>query len=256
MDKPTKELLDAYYYGSYWAFRHYEKIIGKAFRCLPWKPERAVEVGCGGGMATLFLSQQVHELICIDTDEACIKTAEDMIKRAGIRNVVFRRTDLERISLEEEVDLLFFKDVLHHMHSPVDYLRSCLPFSKGLLIVEANRYNPLLYWICKNVKEERQFLEMNSLRNIVRMVEKAGWRHEKSRYVECAAYPMGYCFYHDVFKSKRIVKPAMEALGRLYEQRFVSTLIDKSEDVLEKLFLPFCSEFIITATRAASRGNR
>lgn len=255
MDKAVKDFLDTYYYGSYWAFRHYEKIIRKAFHDLPRRPEVAVEVGCGDGMATYFLSREVHHLICIDTNEACIEKAKDMIKETGIRNVIFMKTDLDRISLDKEADLIFFKDVLHHMNSPVDYLRSCLPFSKSLLIVEANRYNPLLYWICKNVEEERQFLKINSLRHILGMVEKAGWRYQTSRYVECAAYPIGYCFYHDVFKSKRIVKPAIQSLERLYQCSFVSSLIDKGEDFLEKIALPFCSEFIITATRTASSND-
>jgi len=46
---------------------------------------------------------------------------------------------------------------------------------------------------------------------------------------------------------RRETGEVIETLGRIYQQPFVSTLIDKSEDILEKLFLPFCSEFIITA---------
>jgi len=249
MDKLPKNFLDSYFWGSYWAFRHYDKIIRRAFNHLPQKPRVAVEVGCGVGMATYFLSKQVHHLICIDTDEECIQRVKGMIKETGMKNVTFMKTDLDRISLNEEVDLIVFKDVLHHMNSPVDYLKSCLPSSNYLLIIEANRYNPFLYWICKNLEEERQFLKMNSMGNILRIVKKAGWRCENSFYIESAAYPIGFCIYSDVFHEKKIIKTIIKYLGKLYYFRIISSSIDKIENLAEKMFKPFCSEFIIIAKK-------
>jgi len=227
MNKLPKDFLDTYYYGSYWAFKHYDKIIRRAFTHLPQKPKVAVEVGCGDGMATYFLSNYVHHLICIDTNEKCIQKVEDMIKEMDIKNVTFKKTDSGRISLDHEVDLIFFKDVLHHLQSPIDYLKNCLPFSNYLLIIEANRYNPFLYWICKNLEEERQFLKINSLRNILWIVERGGWRCEKSFYIESAAYPIGFCFYHDVLHGRIIIKNIVRYLGELYYFYPVSSLIDK-----------------------------
>jgi ubiquinone/menaquinone biosynthesis C-methylase UbiE len=171
MDKLPRDFLHKYYYGSLWAYKHYEKIIRRAFNCLYQRPKVAVEVGCGDGMATYFLSKYVDHLICMDTDEICIKKVEGMIEETGINNVTLKKVDSDKLPLNYEVDLIFFKDVIHHMQSPVDYLKSCLPFSNCLLMIEANRYNPLLYWMCNSLEEEKLFLKMNSLRNFHQMIE-------------------------------------------------------------------------------------
>jgi len=249
MGKLPKDFLDQYFFGSYWAFRHYDKIIRRAFHHLPQKPKVAVEVGCGIGMATYFLSKQVDRLICIDTDEECIQRTKRMIKATGIQNVILVKTDLDRVPLNKEVDLIFFKDVLHHMNSPVEYLRSCLPFSNHLLLIEANRYNSLLYWICKHLEAEEQFFKMNSMGNILRIVKNAGWHCEKSFYIESAAYPLGPCIYSTVFHEKKLIETIIKYLEKLYDFRIVSSSIDHIENLAEKMFKPFCSEFIIIAKR-------
>ena len=249
MDNPPKNFLDRYYYGSFWAFKHYDKIIRRAFNCLYQKPKVAVEVGCGDGMATYFLSKYVDHLICIDTNEDCIRIVKRMLEETGIKNVEFKMADSEKLSLDNEVDLIFFKDVLHHMQSPIDYLKSCLPFSNHLLMIEANRYNPLLYWICNSLEEEKLFLRMNSLGMLLHLVEKGGWRCERSFYIESAAYPIGFCIYNDVFHEKKIIKTIMSYMGKLYDFGIVSSSIDKIESLAEKIFKPFCSEFIIIARK-------
>jgi SAM-dependent methyltransferase len=249
VDKFSKDFLDTYYYGSYWAFKHYGKIIRRAFTYLPKKPKVAVEVGCGDGMATYFLSKYVGHLICIDTNEKCIQKVQGMVEETGIKNVTFKKVDSEKISLDNEVDLIIFKDVLHHMQSPIDYLKSCLPFSNHLLMIEANRYNPLLYWICNSLEEEKLFLRMNSLGMLLHLVEKGGWRCERSFYIESAAYPIGFCIYNDVFHKKKIIKAIMSYMGKLYDFGIVSSSIDKIESLAEKIFKPFCSEIIIIARK-------
>ena len=252
MEKLSKSFLDDYYFGSYWAFRHYGKIIGRAFSVLSPKPKVAVEVGCGVGMATYVLSKQVHHLICIDTNEDYIQKVKEMVKETGIKNVSFMKTELDKISLDRKVDLLFFKDVLHHMPSSADYLKSCLSFSNYLLVIEANRYNPLLYWVCKNLEEERQFLKMNSLHNILRIVERGGWQCEKSFYVESAAYPIGYCCHNYVLHRKKMSEIILRYVDKLYRYNSVSSMVDRAESLVEKMLTPFCSEFIIIAKNKAA----
>jgi SAM-dependent methyltransferase len=249
MDRLLKDFVDTYYYGSFWAFKHYDKIIRRAFNCLYQKPKVAVEVGCGDGMATYFLSKYVDQLICIDTNENFIQKAKGMVEETGIKNVTFKKMDSDKLSLDNEVDLIIFKDVLHHMQSPIDYLKSCLPFSNCLLMIEANRYNPLLYWMCNSLEEERLFLKMNSLRRFHHIIEKGGWRCEKSFYIESAAYPIGFCIYHDVYHGKKMIKTIMKYLAILYDFRAVSSSIDKIENLVEKVCKPFCSEFIIIARK-------
>ena len=244
-----ERFLENYYYGSYWAFVHYEKIMKEAFLQLTPKPNVVIEVGCGDGMATYFLSRYVRHLISIDTDERCIEIVNRMIQDMGLNNVILKKTDLNHLSLDKEVDLIFFKDVLHHMDSPIDYLRSCLPFSKTIMIVEANRYNPFLYFLCKRMDEEKQFLKRNFLRNILSMVEKAGWRCVKRSYLESAAYPIGWCYDHHVFHGKRFFKRMMQYLDRVYRYALMSSMIDRVEFLMGKMFKPFCSEFIIIAER-------
>ena len=247
-----EEFLKTYYQGSYWAFVHYEKIIKEALLELPRKPDVAIEVGCGRGMATYFLSKNVRHLISIDTDDQCIEIVRRMIHGMDLKNVTLKKTNLEGLSLDKEVDLIFFKDVIHHMDSPAEYLRSCLPFSKTILIVEANRYNPLLYFLCKRMDEERLFLERNSLRNILSIVEKAGWQVVKSSYIESAAYPVGGCYGQFVFHGNRTFQRMIRSLDRVYRRPRVSSVIDRVECLMGKVFRPFCSEFIILAKKAGS----
>ena len=245
----SETFLQTYYYGSFWSFVHYEKIMKEAFLPFPKKPEVAVEVGCGDGMATYFLSKYVRQLISIDTDERCIEIVTRMIHEMDLKNVISKKTDLNRLSLDKEVDLIFFKDVLHHMDSPIDDLRRCLPFSKTIVIVEANRYNPVLYFLCRRMEEEKLFLKRNSLRNILSIVEKAGWRCVKSSYLESAAYPIGWCYDEHVFRGNRVSRKVIQCLDRFYRRAFMSSMIDRVEFLMGKVFRPFCSEFIIVAQR-------
>ena len=247
MDNPSKDFLDRYYYGSFLAFKHYDKIIRRAFACLQEKPNVAVEVGCGDGMATYFLSKYVDHLICIDTNEVCIRKVKEMTEESGIKNITFKKANSDKLSLDNEVDLIIFKDVLHHLQSPIDYLKSCLPFSNYLLMIEANRYNPLLYWICRKLEEEKIFLKMNSLSNLLRLVEKGGWQCKKNFYIESAAYPIGFCIYHDMFHEKKIIKTIMKYFEKLYDSSIVASSMDKIENWAGKIFKPFCSEFVIIA---------
>jgi SAM-dependent methyltransferase len=249
MDALPKDFLDSCFWGSYWAFRHYDKIIRRAFHHLPQKPKVAVEVGCGVGLATYFLSKRVDRLICIDTDDECIRRTDVMIKETGIKNVTLMKANSDRMPLNEKVDLIFLKDVLHHMNSPMEYLTSCLPFSNHLLLIESNRYNPVLYWICKHLEAEEQFLKMNSMGNILGIVKNAGWHCEKSFYIESAAYPLGPCIYNTVFHDKKIIKTIIQYLEKLYNFRMVSSSIDKIENLAEVIFKPFCTEFIIIARK-------
>lgn len=110
---------------------------GYAFR----GDESALDCGCRNGGVTRLLRKRVRTVVGVD-----IEPSAEWSDEPGL---TFRVANAEQLPFEEDsFDLVHSKDSLHHMTSPeravVEYRRVLKP-GGTVLIIEANRYNPLFY---------------------------------------------------------------------------------------------------------------
>jgi ubiquinone/menaquinone biosynthesis C-methylase UbiE len=103
--------------------------------------ERLLDVGCGDGGVSRLLRQRVGEVVAIDVEQSGLFEDED--------GLTFSVANAEELPfLADEFDLIHSKDSLHHMDDPdraIQEYRRVLKPGGTVLIVEANRYNPIFY---------------------------------------------------------------------------------------------------------------
>jgi ArsR family transcriptional regulator len=82
-------------------------------------PMVIADLGAGEGAFTLLLAQRAKKVIAVDTSAKMIEVGRDQALRHGVDNVEFRLGDMEEIPIaDEEVDLVFFSQSLHHALHP------------------------------------------------------------------------------------------------------------------------------------------
>jgi len=111
--------------------------LGHTFR----GDESLLDVGCGDGGVARLLRQRVREVVAVD-----VERFEGWEDADGLS---FRVADGERLPFgDASFDAVHSKDSLHHMETPeravAEYRRVVRP-GGSILIIEANRYNPLFY---------------------------------------------------------------------------------------------------------------
>ncbi|HEY7291590.1 MAG TPA: class I SAM-dependent methyltransferase [Vicinamibacterales bacterium] len=85
---------------------------------------RIVDVGCGTGQMTLYLSRADRIVIGADLTRASLRLAADAAQRFGVRQVQFVETDLEQPALRTGAfDVVYTSGVLHHTPNPLAAFR-------------------------------------------------------------------------------------------------------------------------------------
>jgi ubiquinone/menaquinone biosynthesis C-methylase UbiE len=103
--------------------------------------ESLLDVGCGDGGVARLLRERVHDVVAID-----VEPSGAWQDGPGL---TFNVADGESLPFESaSFDVVHSKDSLHHMNSPelavAEYHRVLKP-GGTVLIVEANRYNPIFF---------------------------------------------------------------------------------------------------------------
>jgi ubiquinone/menaquinone biosynthesis C-methylase UbiE len=111
--------------------------LGHTFR----GDESLLDVGCGNGGVARLLRERVRDVVAVDVEQF------DSWKNGD--GLSFEVADAERLPFaDESFDVIHSKDSLHHMETPeravAEYRRVVRP-GGSILIIEANRYNPLFY---------------------------------------------------------------------------------------------------------------
>jgi ubiquinone/menaquinone biosynthesis C-methylase UbiE len=94
---------------------------------------RVLEAGCGIGAQTAILAKNSPGALItsVDISEKSLKCAEEMIRREGITNVIFRQGDIFRLPFgQESFDHIFVCFVLEHLADPGRALRQLRPLLK------------------------------------------------------------------------------------------------------------------------------
>ena len=103
--------------------------------------ESLLDSGCGNGGVARLLRRRVGNVHAVDVEPSEAWADED--------GLTFQVANAESLPFESaSFDLIHSKDSLHHMEAPeqaLDEYRRVLKPGGAVLIVEANRYNPVFY---------------------------------------------------------------------------------------------------------------
>ena len=85
------------------------------------------DIGAGGGYFTFRFSEEVGangKVYAADTDPRFLNFIEDKLKEKKIKNIKTVIVDENRLDLPEKVDMLFLRNVFHHLHERERYFKN------------------------------------------------------------------------------------------------------------------------------------
>ncbi len=82
-------------------------------------PLVVADLGCGEGYLTVEASRWASRVIAVDRSPHVLKRARALATRRRVRNVVWKRGELDALPLaDSSVDVALFSQALHHAHDP------------------------------------------------------------------------------------------------------------------------------------------
>lgn len=82
-------------------------------------PLRVADLGCGDGYLTIEASRWASRVIAVDRSRAVLERARGLAKRRRVRNVIWKRGELEKLPLRDaSVDVALLSQALHHAADP------------------------------------------------------------------------------------------------------------------------------------------
>ena len=82
-------------------------------------PLRVADIGCGEGYLTVEASRWASRVIAVDRSAVVLKRARALATRRRVRNVIWKRGELEKLPLRDaSVDVALLSQALHHAHDP------------------------------------------------------------------------------------------------------------------------------------------
>ena len=77
------------------------------------------DLGCGEGYLALEAARFAKRVVAVDRSTEAIREARDMARRRGVRNVEWKRGDIERLPLPDSMlDVALLSQSLHHAEDP------------------------------------------------------------------------------------------------------------------------------------------
>ena len=107
----------------------------------------ALDVGTGQGTDAILFSKRCDCVVAVDISLNALITAKALARSANVKNkVFFIQADAEHLPFREDVfDLVYCKDVLHHVCDSVQSIREMKRVAREearIVAVEANGLNP------------------------------------------------------------------------------------------------------------------
>ena len=102
-------------------------------------PLRVADIGCGEGYLTIEASRWAARVVAVDRSALVLKKARALATRRRVRNVIWKRGELERLPLRDgSVDVALLSQALHHAPDPARALaeaaRVVVPGGRVLLL--------------------------------------------------------------------------------------------------------------------------
>jgi len=134
---------------------------------------RILDLGCGNGIFTQRLTREGADVTGLDLSaELLHQNPHDRLARGDAVQLPFR---------DSAFDLVFEANLLHHVGSPAEVICEMQRVSKKyVVLLEPNRYNPLMFAFSVVVPAERGGLKSSAPR-LQRIVESAGLRVKACR---------------------------------------------------------------------------
>ena len=82
-------------------------------------PVRVADLGCGEGYLSIEAARWASRVVAVDRSKQVLARARDLAKRRGVRNILWKQGDLERLPLaDRSVDVVLLSQALHHAADP------------------------------------------------------------------------------------------------------------------------------------------
>jgi|DewCreStandDraft_4_1066084.scaffolds.fasta_scaffold04923_9 ubiquinone/menaquinone biosynthesis C-methylase UbiE len=129
-----------------------------------------LDCGCGNGQDVRIYMKYFKRIHGMDIEES-----PDW-KNYSNEFISFSKGDAQKLDFpDESFDTVMEKDMLHHVSSPFDALKEMIRVSKKrIILIEANRYNPLLYINMTLLKNHQHFTQ----RYFKKIVISSGLAHQ------------------------------------------------------------------------------
>ena len=112
-------------------------------RILP--PLVVADLGAGEGLLSELLARRCKKVIAVDNSEKIVEFGAAKAKKNGLKNLEFRRGDLQNPPIEpNSVDLVVLSQALHHAENPAATLKSAYKILKPggqLLLLDLLKHN-------------------------------------------------------------------------------------------------------------------
>jgi ArsR family transcriptional regulator len=102
-------------------------------------PVRVADIGCGDGYLTVEAARWARQVIGVDRSAAVLARARALARRRGVRNIVWKRGEIENLPLKDRsVDVALLSQALHHAADPAkavaEAVRILTPGGRVLLL--------------------------------------------------------------------------------------------------------------------------
>jgi ubiquinone/menaquinone biosynthesis C-methylase UbiE/biotin operon repressor len=82
-------------------------------------PMVIADLGAGEGTFSQLLARRAKKVIAVDNSEKMVEYGRDLAARHGVKNLEYRKGDLEEVPIKDAtIDLAFFSQALHHAPHP------------------------------------------------------------------------------------------------------------------------------------------
>jgi ArsR family transcriptional regulator len=139
-------------------------------------PLVVADLGCGEGYLSIEASRFASRVIAVDRSEGVIEKARESAKRRRIKNIEWKRGELERLPLEDaSVDVALLSQALHHAVSPEKALAEAARIVRPggrVLVLELRRHDES--WVRDRLGDKWQGFEDAALQKLLEQAGLAG----------------------------------------------------------------------------------
>ena len=137
-----------------------------------YENDKIVDIGCGGGYFTFKFSEEVGKkgkVYAVDMEPECLDYVEDEAQEKGIKNVETVLVD-GGLELEGGLNLVFLRNVFHHIEDPVNYFKHLKQF-----LAPDGRIVIIDYRKTKKINFVNLFGHYTPEGEIINVMEKSGY---------------------------------------------------------------------------------
>jgi ubiquinone/menaquinone biosynthesis C-methylase UbiE len=151
-----------------------------------------LDIGCGQGVTTYVLSKHFGRVLGVDFSSAAVRTARAFLTAMEAGNATAMVGDVDNLALAGgSVDVVHFKDFLHHTVEPLRALQNLREVSRLGRVVgaEVNGRSPIMGLFGRMAKHERGLLDSNR-DSLADLALAAGFKQISIREFSFYPYPM------------------------------------------------------------------